>query len=147
MGSNRREAFGLVVIMIMVMIMPRGKATTECRSAVVSLSPCINYVCGNSSTPSYSCCSQLANVVKSQPQCLCALIGGHGNSAMGVKINQTMALRLPVACSVHTPPVTRCSGNETQTDHVPAKSDGTTIKQLEYYFSFASLLVALNMYV
>ncbi|KAL8214957.1 hypothetical protein R6Q57_004406 [Mikania cordata] len=142
MIPNRFEVLGPVAIMIMVMVMLSVEATTnlECRSTIVSLSPCINYVCGNSTTPSFSCCSQLANVVKSQPRCLCALVsGGQGHSSMGIKINQTLALGLPAACKVDTPPVTRCDGNKTQTvPSVPAKSEGTMIN-LPDYFSFAFL--------
>ncbi|MFS7901994.1 putative plant lipid transfer protein/Par allergen [Helianthus anomalus] len=157
MGLKRCEVFGFVVIMVTVMVMRSGEATySGCKSAIVSLSPCISYVCGNSSTPSMSCCSQLANVVKSQPRCLCALVnGGHGHSSMGFKINQTLALGLPDACSVHTPPVSRCdgsgsgsgSGSGNGTENVPpAKSDGTIIN-LPFYFSVASLLVTVSMYV
>ncbi|KAK1428314.1 hypothetical protein QVD17_17146 [Tagetes erecta] len=122
-------------------------ATTGCRGAITSLSPCLNYVCGNSSSPSISCCSQLANVVKSQPHCLCALVSG-AHSSMNFKINQTLALGLPAACSVHTPPVSRCDGNGNGTQAVPIapppKSYGT-INKLPFYLSFVSLLVALNI--
>ncbi|XP_076944388.1 non-specific lipid transfer protein GPI-anchored 5-like [Bidens hawaiensis] len=113
MGLNGREVFGLVMIMVALTVMLSGEAThSECRSAIVSLSPCISYVCGNSSTPPAACCTQLANVVKSQPRCLCTLVSdGHGHSSSGFKINQTLALGLPAACSVETPPVSRCDGN------------------------------------
>ncbi|KAF2300169.1 hypothetical protein GH714_010319 [Hevea brasiliensis] len=63
---------------------------------------------GNSSTPSSSCCSQLASVVQSRPQCLCAMLNG-GGSSLGITINQTQALSLPGACNVQTPPVSQCN--------------------------------------
>ncbi|CAN1270994.1 Non-specific lipid transfer protein GPI-anchored 5 [Linum perenne] len=81
-----------------------------CTSALISLTPCLSYVSGNASTPSSSCCSQLASVVSSQPQCLCQLVGGGGGSSLGITINQTRALELPDACSVTTPSVSRCNG-------------------------------------
>ncbi|XP_008386476.2 non-specific lipid transfer protein GPI-anchored 5-like [Malus domestica] len=74
------------------------------------MSPCLDYVTGNSSSPSSSCCSQFANVVSSQPQCLCEVLNG-GASSLGVTINQTQALALPSACNVQTPPVSRCNGS------------------------------------
>ncbi|CAI9785679.1 unnamed protein product [Fraxinus pennsylvanica] len=85
------------------------KAQSGCTTALVGLSPCLNYVSGNSSTPSSSCCSQLSSVVKSQPQCLCSLLNGGGASSLGITINQTLALALPKVCNVQTPPVSRCT--------------------------------------
>lgn len=112
MASNRANVVGLVVIMVMFMMVLCDGATVEsskCRSAIVSLSPCLNYVSGNSSSPSHPCCSQLANVVRSEPRCLCVLVSG-GHSSASLNINETLALGLPKACDVHTPPVSRCDG-------------------------------------
>ncbi|KAK2401731.1 hypothetical protein P8452_08387 [Trifolium repens] len=64
---------------------------------------------GSSSNPSSSCCSQLSTVVQSSPQCLCSLLNG-GGSSFGITINQTLALSLPSACKVQTPPVSQCKG-------------------------------------
>ncbi|KAF2314854.1 hypothetical protein GH714_036934 [Hevea brasiliensis] len=57
--------------------------------------------------PSSTCCSQLANVVQSSPQCLCSLLNNNGPS-LGITINQTLALSLPGACKVQTPPISQC---------------------------------------
>ncbi|XP_021762719.1 non-specific lipid transfer protein GPI-anchored 2-like [Chenopodium quinoa] len=81
-----------------------------CTNVLVTLSPCLNYITGNSSTPSSSCCSQLGNVVKSSPECLCEVLnGGASGLAAGLNINQTQALTLPNACNVQTPPLSRCN--------------------------------------
>ncbi|PWA95069.1 plant lipid transfer protein/Par allergen [Artemisia annua] len=77
-------------------------AQSGCRSAIVSLSPCINYVSGNLTSPSYSCCSQLANIVNSQPRCICALVSGDPTTT-GFHMNETVALGLPDACDIQTP--------------------------------------------
>ncbi|KAM0951879.1 putative plant non-specific lipid-transfer protein/Par allergen [Dioscorea sansibarensis] len=82
--------------------------STSCTTAVISLAPCLSYITGNSTTPSPSCCSQLASVVQSQAQCLCTVLNG-GASQFGISINQTQALALPGACKVQTPPVSRCN--------------------------------------
>ncbi|XP_071724245.1 LOW QUALITY PROTEIN: non-specific lipid transfer protein GPI-anchored 15-like [Rutidosis leptorrhynchoides] len=82
---------------------------TGCTSAITSLVPCLNYITGNSSTPSSSCCSNLSSVVQSTPQCLCSLLNG-GGSSFGLNINQTQALALPGACNVKTPQVSQCNG-------------------------------------
>ncbi|KNA23760.1 hypothetical protein SOVF_022240 [Spinacia oleracea] len=82
----------------------------DCTNVLVTLSPCLNYITGNSSTPSSGCCSQLGNVVTSSPQCLCEILnGGASGLAAGLNINQTQALTLPNACNVQTPPLSRCN--------------------------------------
>ncbi|XP_052187960.1 non-specific lipid transfer protein GPI-anchored 5-like [Diospyros lotus] len=96
-------------ILVIVALMWNGAAAQSgCTRVLMSLSPCLNYVTGNSSTPSSSCCSQLSSVVQSQPQCLCSLLNG-GSSSLGITVNQTLALALPGACDVQTPPVSRCN--------------------------------------
>ncbi|XP_047325408.1 non-specific lipid transfer protein GPI-anchored 5-like [Impatiens glandulifera] len=81
------------------------------------MSPCLNYITGKSSTPSTSCCSSLDNVLKTKPVCLCEVING-GDSGLGISINQTLALALPDACKIQTPPLSKCH------DHSPAASPG-----------------------
>ncbi|KAI3511550.1 hypothetical protein L1887_18705 [Cichorium endivia] len=107
--------------------------SSGCTSVLISLSPCLNYISGNTSTPSSGCCSQLASVVQSQPQCLCQVLNG-GGSSLGLSINQTQALALPNACNVQTPPTSRCnaaspgnspSGTTPSSDTTPSSS-GTT---------------------
>ncbi|KAL0435712.1 UNVERIFIED_CONTAM: hypothetical protein Sradi_0279100 [Sesamum radiatum] len=90
------------------MLWSRATAQSGCTMALVSLSPCLNYVTGNSSAPTSSCCTRLSSVVQSQPQCLCALLKG-GSSSLGIAINQSLALALPGACNVQTPPVSQCN--------------------------------------
>ncbi|KAJ0810526.1 putative plant non-specific lipid-transfer protein/Par allergen [Helianthus annuus] len=101
------------ILMILVVTMAAGaKAQSSgCTSVLISMSPCLNYISGNTSTPSSGCCTQLASVVRSQPQCLCQVLNG-GGSSLGININQTQALELPKACNVQTPPTSQCNGND-----------------------------------
>ncbi|KAF3325188.1 non-specific lipid transfer protein GPI-anchored 2-like protein [Carex littledalei] len=93
---------------IMAMLSSHVSAQTSgCMTTIVSLSSCLNYITGNTSTPSTSCCSTLSSVVKNEPQCLCTLLNG-GASSLGVVINTTKAMELPPACKVQTPPVSLC---------------------------------------
>ncbi|XP_021280785.1 non-specific lipid-transfer protein-like protein At2g13820 [Herrania umbratica] len=87
-----------------------AQSSSSCTSVLVSMSPCLDYIQGNSSKPSSSCCSQLANVVRSQPQCLCEVLNG-GASSLGVSVNQTQATALPTACNVKTPPASQCNAS------------------------------------
>ncbi|XP_057800936.1 non-specific lipid transfer protein GPI-anchored 15-like [Salvia miltiorrhiza] len=100
---------GLLAILAVAMVWGSGRGQTGCTKTLMALSPCLNYVSGNTSTPAASCCSQLSNVVSSQPQCLCLLLNGTASS-YGLDINQTLALQLPDACAVQTPPTSRCNG-------------------------------------
>ncbi|KAL7251752.1 hypothetical protein ACSBR1_013581 [Camellia fascicularis] len=82
----------------------QANAQSGCTNVLVGMASCLSYVTGSSSSPTSSCCSKLANVVQSQPQCLCTALGG-GGSVLGFNINQTLALSLPGACNVQTPPL------------------------------------------
>ncbi|KAK1306039.1 hypothetical protein QJS10_CPA10g00752 [Acorus calamus] len=102
---------GLVVVVVVAATLILGtSAQSGCTTAIIGLAPCLNYITGNTSTPASSCCSQLASVVKSNPRCLCSLLNG-GGSSFGINVNQTLALALPGACNVQTPPVSQCNGS------------------------------------
>ncbi|XP_057517516.1 non-specific lipid transfer protein GPI-anchored 5-like [Amaranthus tricolor] len=83
--------------------------SNECTNVLVTLSPCLNYITGNSSTPSSDCCTQLGSVVRSSPKCLCEVLNGGSSLAAGLNINATQALTLPAACNVKTPPRSICN--------------------------------------
>ncbi|KAH7842415.1 hypothetical protein Vadar_005045 [Vaccinium darrowii] len=97
-----------IFIALVTMLWTGARAQSGCTTVLLSMAPCLNYVTGASPSPSPSCCSQLASVVRSQPQCLCAALNG-GGSSLGISINQTLALELPKACNVQTPPVSECN--------------------------------------
>lgn len=111
--------------------------SSDCNNVLVSMSPCLDYITGNSSRPSSSCCSQLGNAVKSQPQCLCEVIkgGGSSSSSLGINVNQTQAMALPGACNVQTPPVSRCSGIKINIflSHQYFNSFNSMIKLIEWF--------------
>ncbi|XP_042431983.1 non-specific lipid transfer protein GPI-anchored 15-like [Zingiber officinale] len=74
-----------------------------CTSALVSLSPCLSYLDGNSSAPSTACCTQLDAVASSQPECLCSAANGSLTSP-GLTFNETQASTLLAVCGVKTSP-------------------------------------------
>lgn len=101
----------LVLAFFMLTLLWEGSmGQSGCNSVLIGMASCLNYVTGSSKTPSSSCCSSLAGVVKSQPECLCAALDGSTMAALGISINKTIALSLPNACNVQTPPVSRCDG-------------------------------------
>ncbi|GJM96281.1 hypothetical protein PR202_ga13102 [Eleusine coracana subsp. coracana] len=89
-----------------------GSGDSDCTSALVSLSPCMDYISGNgTAAPSSSCCSQLRTVVQSKPQCLCSALGSGASSSPSAASQSTGSARsaFPKACNVQTPPVSDCS--------------------------------------
>uniref|UniRef100_A0A0E0LHP8 Bifunctional inhibitor/plant lipid transfer protein/seed storage helical domain-containing protein n=1 Tax=Oryza punctata TaxID=4537 RepID=A0A0E0LHP8_ORYPU len=100
--------FAVAVVAVLVAAARPGAAQSGCTSEIVSLAPCLDYMQGNASKPTASCCTALSSVVKSRPECLCAVLGG-GASSLGVTVNNTRALELPAACGVKTPPPSECS--------------------------------------
>ena len=101
----------LLTVFMAVMSSARVSAQSSCTTALISMSPCLNYITGNTTSPSQQCCSQLGNVVRSSPDCLCQALNG-GGSQLGINVNQTQALALPRACNVQTPPVSRCNNGK-----------------------------------
>ncbi|TYH55730.1 hypothetical protein ES332_D09G254900v1 [Gossypium tomentosum] len=73
------------IMVLMVMFSAGAKAQSGCTTVLVSMSPCLNFIAGNSSTPSQQCCTQLASVVRSSPQCLCEVLNG-GGSSLGINL-------------------------------------------------------------
>ncbi|KAF5177207.1 Non-specific lipid-transfer protein-like protein [Thalictrum thalictroides] len=117
------EMMKISLIAILVTMLYTGAAAqSSCTNVIISMSPCLNYITGNSSTPSSSCCSQLSSVVRSQPQCLCQVLNG-GASSLGLNINQTQALQLPNICNVQTPPLSRCNAAAPSADAPSGASD------------------------
>ncbi|KAL8204628.1 hypothetical protein R6Q57_010251 [Mikania cordata] len=113
MAQHQKASRVLMILVITMVAMYQGATaqSSGCTSVLISLSPCLNYISGNTSTPSSGCCTQLASVVRSQPQCLCQVLNG-GGSSLGITINQAQALELPKACNVQTPPTSQCNGND-----------------------------------
>lgn len=98
----------MALVLVLVAITCGGAmAQSSCTNTLMSLAPCLNYITGNSSSPSSSCCSQLGNVVQTSPLCLCSLLNNSGAS-LGITVNRTLALSLPGACKVQTPSINQC---------------------------------------
>ncbi|XP_073135487.1 non-specific lipid transfer protein GPI-anchored 5-like [Henckelia pumila] len=111
--SHQKVFITLIILILLVAMLWSGvrSQSDDCTKVIISMSPCLNYITGNSSSvPSVACCTQLDTVVRTQPQCLCQVLNG-GGSNMGLNINQTQALELPKTCKVQTQPVSRCNAN------------------------------------
>lgn len=90
-----------------------AQSTSGCTQTLIGMSPCLNYITGNETAPSKSCCSQLATVVGSKPECLCVALNADP-AALGLgTVNKTRALGLPDQCGVKTPPLSNCASAPT----------------------------------
>ncbi|KAK8623726.1 hypothetical protein V6N13_065089 [Hibiscus sabdariffa] len=110
-----------LVLVLVGMLCTVAMAQSGCTSVLIGLSPCLNYITGTSLTPSQQCCTQLASVVRSSPQCLCQVLNG-GGSSLGITINQTQALALPGSCNIQTPPISSCNAASPAPADSPAGS-------------------------
>ncbi|CAN4091306.1 unnamed protein product [Withania somnifera] len=106
--GSKMALFAIVIAMICAGVV--AQSSDDCTNVLISMSPCLNYITGNSSSPSTGCCTQLATVVNNNPSCLCQVLNG-GASNLGLNINQTQALALPTACKVQTPPLSQCNAD------------------------------------
>ncbi|KAG2534635.1 non-specific lipid transfer protein GPI-anchored 15-like [Panicum virgatum] len=80
-----------------------------CMPELVGLSPCMDYLSGNATTPDApSCCSALSSMLRSSPGCLCTVLGGTAAS-LGVAVDGARVAQLPGACKVQAPPATQCN--------------------------------------
>lgn len=113
--AQRMLAMGFLSLAILAMMLPNSSAQSGCTTELISMASCLGYISGNSSTPSSSCCSALASVVKNNPKCLCSVLNG-GGSSFGYTINTTKALEMPGACNVKTPPVSDCNSKNFATN-------------------------------
>ncbi|XP_026446529.1 non-specific lipid-transfer protein-like protein At2g13820 isoform X2 [Papaver somniferum] len=152
-----------VALLTALLFAVAANAQSDCTNVIISLSPCLNYLTGNSSTPSSDCCSQLSTVVRSKPECLCQVLNGDDSSLAGLNIKKTQALGLPKACNVQTPSISKCnsgspSGSPSDTPDSPTtpasgggskttpSNDGdsshATSTTIQFYVLIMSLLVA-----
>ncbi|CAN0916037.1 Non-specific lipid transfer protein GPI-anchored 10 [Linum grandiflorum] len=80
---------------------------TECTPALLQLTPCAPYVQGIAASPLQSCCDDLIELYRQQPECLCLIITTPNLG--GFPINTTLAMHLPSVCGIRVKdPSTSC---------------------------------------
>ncbi|KAJ6796614.1 non-specific lipid-transfer protein-like protein [Iris pallida] len=124
MAQGRLEMCLALVLMTAMWVETSAQPNPNCMPAITSLSPCLGFITGNSSTPSTSCCTQLASVVQTQAQCLCTVL--NGAPQLPFVVNQTQALTLPGACNIQTPPLSQCNAASGSAPPAPAPTSTET---------------------
>ncbi|KAL9671145.1 hypothetical protein QQ045_008711 [Rhodiola kirilowii] len=75
-------------------------------TCITRLVPCLKYLNSSHSDPPRTCCNPLKSVIKSYPECLCALISTRvTNQARQAGINIDRASELPGKCGQHVNPL------------------------------------------
>jgi hypothetical protein len=92
-----------------------------CPPALATLSPCVSYLMGNSSSPPTECCAQIRAMFQSQAPCLCAAMASGPVQQLGSALGQL----LPTSCDL---PADACSGatSAAPTDPMTPASGATT---------------------
>ncbi|XBJ14333.1 hypothetical protein VPH35_006384 [Triticum aestivum] len=67
-------AAAALIVVAAVLAGGASAQSSGCTQTLIGMSPCLNYITGNETAPSKSCCSQLATVVSSRPECLCVAL-------------------------------------------------------------------------
>lgn len=65
-------------------------------SCLNELVPCLQYI-NSKNTPSSSCCDPLKSLIRSDPQCLCSMLGS-SSATKQAGVNATQAQLLPARC-------------------------------------------------
>ncbi|KAF8659312.1 hypothetical protein HU200_058513 [Digitaria exilis] len=99
-------------------------ASSGCMPELVSLSPCMDYLSGNVTTPDGPCCSALSGMLRSSPGCLCTVVLGATPASLGVAVDGARVTQLPAACKVQATPASQCNATGVATPS-PA-TPGTT---------------------
>ncbi|WZZ56187.1 hypothetical protein YC2023_056294 [Brassica napus] len=108
MGYTSIYAITFVALVGALLGVSKAQPSGSCLSTLTTLSPCLGYITGNSTTPSQTCCSQLDSVIKSSPQCICSAVNSPIRN-IGLNINRTQALQLPNACNIQAPRLSQCN--------------------------------------
>ncbi|KAJ1426081.1 Bifunctional inhibitor/plant lipid transfer protein/seed storage helical domain [Sesbania bispinosa] len=108
MGSKRAMNLALFSTLLLLLV---GLASsdinqdkTECTDKLIALSNCLPYVSGQAQTPTIDCCAGLREVIDKNKRCLCILIKDHDDPNLGIKLNVTLALKLPTTYLLHLAP-------------------------------------------
>ncbi|KAL1552157.1 non-specific lipid transfer protein GPI-anchored 30-like [Salvia divinorum] len=98
------QIYVLKIAILFSLFISQNLAQVQQQQCMNELQPCLNYLNGNT-RPSDSCCQNLDNVIKSMPECLCAMISVQGANLAEQYINVTEAQTLPGRCGQRINPL------------------------------------------
>lgn len=104
---------------------PGPAGGTDCTTAIFGMSDCLDYVQqgSNATKPVPDCCNELSGLLKTQPLCLCLLLGD--TSSYGIDIDLSRALNLPTSCGLQLPSLSNCPAAPTSSPgEAPGSNEG-----------------------
>ncbi|RYR11708.1 hypothetical protein Ahy_B04g069230 [Arachis hypogaea] len=108
--SDLRLCCSILLVLVGFARCDLAKDRDECAEKLIGLAPCIPYVSGQAKIPTIDCCSGLKVVLDQSKKCICILIKDRNDPNLGITINATLALQLPISC--HAPSnISQCVGN------------------------------------
>ncbi|KAH7685899.1 Plant non-specific lipid-transfer protein/Par allergen protein [Dioscorea alata] len=90
---QRMLTWKFFIAMVAITAVVTKAQDSACLSELV---PCLQFINSNK-TPSSSCCQPLKSLIKSNPQCLCSLLG-NDSATRQAGVNMTRAQLLPARC-------------------------------------------------
>lgn len=131
----------ITILIIFSLFISQNLAQVQQQQCMNELQPCLNYLNGNNRPPE-SCCQPLDYVIKSMPECLCALMSIQGaNQAEQAGINVTEAQTLPGRCGQRINPLGCVTGTPDTRNSVQNSSN------LKLGFSSLSVVLAAIFFV
>ncbi|GAA0171174.1 hypothetical protein LIER_25270 [Lithospermum erythrorhizon] len=80
----------------------------KCTNQLIGLGTCLPYVSGDAKTPAPDCCTGMNEVMAKSKDCVCILIKDRNDPSLGLKINVSLALALPLKCHSPDPNLSEC---------------------------------------
>ncbi|GAB4848157.1 hypothetical protein Ancab_002824 [Ancistrocladus abbreviatus] len=109
MASHKSKFFGIAMMIQFLLTSSvlshgtRGCGRTPIRSAAVSLSPCLGAAANVKAKVPPSCCTEVAALIKTAPNCLCAVLLSPLAKQAG--IDPGVGVTIPKRCSIKNRPV------------------------------------------
>ncbi|KAI4351742.1 hypothetical protein L6164_006066 [Bauhinia variegata] len=101
--AMRARLLHILMVGSMLMSYTKGDSAEEkqkCAEQLTGIATCLPYVGGDAKAPTPDCCSGLKQAIQNNKKCVCVIIKDRNDPDLGLKINITLALRLPSVCKV-----------------------------------------------
>ena len=105
MASKLCKAFPPFFLVLTLMLMnydcteaDSAEEKQKCAERLIGLATCLPYLGGGAIAPTPDCCDGLRQNIKNNKECLCLFLKDRDDPDLGLKINLTLALRLPSFC-------------------------------------------------
>ncbi|XP_047965611.1 non-specific lipid transfer protein GPI-anchored 30-like [Salvia hispanica] len=140
------QIYAMKIAIFFFLFISQNLAQVQQQQCMNELQPCLNYLNGNT-RPSDSCCQNLDNVIKSMPECLCAMISVKGADLAQQYINVTEAQTLPGRCGQRINPLGCVTGTpDTRSRNTVQNSSSSKLGILSLSMFVAALFVSLQAF-